>query len=174
MRWKYVRPSIGSSGAGDDPRLTEVVLALGAEMLVLGGLADDLESATSRLIAARADGTAAERFQPMVTALGGPNDLVDNPSAHLRSAPVTLRIEPERVGYVQAIDTRSVGLVVVSFGGGRLRVGDSIDHSVGLSDVAGLGDHVDNDRPIAVVHVARSESDADDCREASSRRRGDR
>ena len=60
------------TGASDDPRLTEVVLALGAEMLVLGGLADDLESATGRLVAARADGTAAERFQQMVDRVGWP------------------------------------------------------------------------------------------------------
>jgi thymidine phosphorylase len=147
------------TGASDDPRLTEVVLALGAEMLVLGGLADDLGSATNRLTTARADGAAAERFQQMVAALGGPSDLVANPAAHLRSAPVTLRIEPDRNGYVQEIDTRSVGLVVVALGGGRMRVGDSIDHTVGLSEMAGLGEQVDHDRPIAVVH-ARSESDA--------------
>ena len=147
------------TGAGDDPRLTEVVLALGAEMLVLGGLAADLESATSRLAAARADGAAAERFQQMVSALGGPNDLVENPTSYLRSAAVTQRIDPDRDGYVQAIDTRSVGLAVVALGGGRMRVGDAIDHSVGLGDVVGLGEFVDHDRPIAVVH-ARTESEA--------------
>ncbi len=147
-------------GSSDDKRLTEVVLALGAEMLVLGGLAADVESATARLVSARNDGTAAERFQSMVTALGGPADLVDNPETHLPSAPVTRRVEPGRDGYVQSVDTRAVGLAVVSLGGGRRRVEDAIDHSVGLSDVAGIGQHVDRDHPLAIVH-ARNESDAE-------------
>jgi thymidine phosphorylase len=147
------------TGASDDSRLTEVVLALGAEMLVLGGLADDLASATSRLVAARADGTATERFQQMVSALGGPNDLVENPAAHLRSAAVTQRVLPTTDGYVRSVDTRAVGLAVVALGGGRLSVGESIDHSVGFSDVIGLGQYVDRDHPLAVVH-ARTESEA--------------
>ncbi len=146
-------------GSSDDPRLTEVVLALGAEMLVLGGLADDIESATSKLVVARSDGSAAERFQAMVTALGGPADLVENPDAHLASAAVTHRVEPSRTGYVQSIDTRAVGMVVVSLGGGRMQVGEEIDHSVGIGDVLGLGEHADNDHPLAVIH-ARTESDA--------------
>jgi thymidine phosphorylase len=145
--------------ASDDTRLTEVVLALGAEMLVLGGLAADVESATARLIAVRSDGTAAERFQEMVTALGGPADLIHNPSSHLRSAEVTHRVEATRAGFVNSIDTRSVGLAVVALGGGRLRVDDEIDHSVGLTDVVALGEHVDSDRPLAIVH-ARNEAEA--------------
>ncbi len=145
--------------AYDDARLTEVVFALGAEMLLLGGLAADLESATNRLVAARADGSAAERFQQMVTALGGPADLVHNPAAHLRSAAVTQRVVPSQSGYVNEMDTRSVGLVVVALGGGRMRVEDTVDHAVGLSHIAGLGDYVDHERPLAVVH-ARNESEA--------------
>ena len=147
------------TGDYDDARLTEVVLALGAEMLLLGDLASDLESATSRLVAARADGSAAERFQQMVTALGGPADLVTNPTAHLRSAAVAQQVFPSQGGYVNAMDTRSVGLVVVTLGGGRMRVEDAVDHAVGLSDIAGFGDFVDNERPLAVVH-ARNDSEA--------------
>jgi thymidine phosphorylase len=146
-------------GSSDESRLTEVVLALGAEMLVVGGLADDVESATARLVSARSDGSAAERFQSMVTALGGPEDLLDNPDAHLPSANVTQRVQPEHDGFVQSVDTRAVGLAVVSLGGGRRRVEDSIDHSVGLSEVAGIGDHVDRDHPVATVH-ARTAADA--------------
>ena len=146
-------------GASDDQRLTEVVLALGAEMLMLGGLAADVEAATTRLIAARADGTAADRFQAMVTALGGPADLVENPTKHLQTAPVTRRVDPAHDGYVQSMNTRSVGLVVVALGGGRMRVEDTIDHAVGLSEVVGLGQHVDGERPLAIVH-ARTESEA--------------
>ena len=147
-------------GASDDQRLTEVVLALGAEMLVLGGLATDSETATKQLISARVDGKAAECFQALVTSLGGPADLVENPAAHLQTAPVTRRVDPGRDGYLQSMDTRSVGLAVVTLGGGRMRVEDTIDHTVGLSDVAGLGYYVDRDRPLAIVH-ARTDSEAD-------------
>jgi thymidine phosphorylase len=146
-------------GTSDDKRLTEVVLALGAEMLVLGGLAADIESATGRLIAARNDGSAAERFQSMVSALGGPTDLVENPAAHLPTAPTTQPVPPSRNGYVHTVDTRAVGLAVVTLGGGRRRVEDDIDHSVGLSEIAGVGEYVDDDHPLAIVH-ARSDSDA--------------
>ena len=147
------------TGAADDPRLTEVVLALGAEMLLLVGLAADLEVATKTLVAARAEGRAAERFQQMVAALGGPNDLIEHPDAYLPDATVTMRVDPGRSGYVQSIDTRAVGLAVVALGGGRMRVNDPIDHTVGLSDVVGLGEAVDHERPLAIVH-ARNESEA--------------
>jgi len=146
-------------GKSDEPRLTEVVMALGAEMLVLGGLAADSESATALLTAARADGSAATKFQDMVSALGGPPDLIDNPDAHLRSAPVTQRVDPSRRGYVESIDTRAMGLAVVALGGGRTRVGQDIDHSVGLSDVVSVGALVDDDTPLALVH-ARTDTDA--------------
>lgn len=147
------------TGASDEPRLTEVVLALGAEMLVIGGLSSDIDSAMTRLTAARSTGAAAERFQDMVTALDGPPDLVQRPEAHLRAAPFSLRVEPTSDGHVRAVNTRAVGLAVVALGGGRTRVEDAVDHAVGLSDVAGVGEFVDRERPIAVIH-ARNESEA--------------
>jgi thymidine phosphorylase len=147
------------TGASDDPRLTEVVLALGADMLLLVGLASDVDVATKTLVAARADGHAAECFQQMVAALGGPADLMERPDAYLPAATVTMRVEPGREGYLQSIDTRAIGLSVVALGGGRMRVNDPIDHTVGLSEVAGLGEYVDHERPLAIVH-ARSESEA--------------
>jgi thymidine phosphorylase len=52
-----------------------------------------------------------------------------------------------------------VGLAVVTLGGGRRRVEDDIDHSVGLSEISGVGEYVDDDHPLAIVH-ARSGSDA--------------
>jgi thymidine phosphorylase len=147
------------TGSSDETRLTEVVFALGAEMLVIGGLSPDIDSAITRLTAARSTGAAAERFQDMVSALGGPRDLVQSPAAHLPAAPFSLRVEPTDDGYVQSVDTRAVGLAVVALGGGRTRVEDAVDHAVGLTDVAGVGELVDRERPIAVIH-ARNESEA--------------
>ena len=44
-------------------------------------------------------------------------------------------------------------------GGGRARETDAVDHSVGLTDVAGLGERVGpGERPLAVVHADDEDS----------------
>jgi thymidine phosphorylase len=148
------------TGARVDPRLFEVTVALGAEMLVIGGLSPDLAAGRAAIEAAFRSGRAAERFQKMVSALGGPGDLVDDPSRHLAVAPVVRAVHAPAAGHVSSIDTRAIGVAVVALGGGRTRASDPIDPSVGFTDLAGLGDAVDASRPLGVVH-ARNEADAD-------------
>jgi thymidine phosphorylase len=147
------------AGRARDPRLDDVALALGTEMLLLGGLAVDADGARRRLIAARDSGAAAERFQRMVAALGGPADLLEQPETHLPAAPVRLTVEPESRGYIARIDTRAIGLAILALGGGRGRVEDSIDYSVGITDMLGLGERAEPGRPLAVIH-ARSDDAA--------------
>jgi thymidine phosphorylase len=134
-----------------------VTLALGAEMLVLGNLATSLIDGRQRMERAITSGAAAEVFQRMVSALGGPNDLITRPEAHLAAAPIIRALMPARPGFVSAIDTRAVGIAVVELGGGRARAQDVIDHAVGLTALAGIGDAVGPDRPLALIH-ARSEA----------------
>ena len=64
--------------------------------------------------------------------------------------PVTI----EQEGYIAAIDTRTVGMVVVQLGGGRHKAEESVDHSVGLSDLASIGQRVGAGASIGVVHAA--------------------
>ncbi|PPR20800.1 MAG: hypothetical protein CFH39_02094, partial [Alphaproteobacteria bacterium MarineAlpha10_Bin2] len=59
---------------------------------------------------------------------------------------------------VTAVDARELGLAIIDLGGGRRRVEDSIDYSVGLSDVAAIGESVGPERPLCNIHAA---SDAD-------------
>jgi thymidine phosphorylase len=97
----------------------------------------------------------------MVSALGGPADLLERPDAHLPRAAVVREAHAERDGVVAGIDVRAVGLAVIDLGGGRRREDDAIDHAVGLTDVAAPGERVGpGTRPLAVVH-ARSDEDAD-------------
>ncbi len=114
-----------------EPRLRRVTLDLTRALLELGGIDADPE-------AALASGAAAERFQRMVDALGGPADLVEHPDKHLPRAPI--QVEVSGAGTVSAIDVRAVGLAVVELGGGRVREDAPVDHAVGLTDVAGLGE----------------------------------
>jgi thymidine phosphorylase len=62
------------------------------------------------------------------------------------------------------MDTRAVGVAVVALGGGRRRADDAIDHSVGLTRMCALGETVDLDRPLAIVHAADGESAQAACR----------
>jgi thymidine phosphorylase len=157
-----VRESIDHlTGAAHDPRLLEVSLALCAELMVLGGLHADVSNARAAAVAALESGAAAERFEAMVVELGGPAGLVDAPSAHLPSAHVVREIEPASPGVVSAVDVREVGIAVVNLGGGRAREDDVVDHSVGLTEVAALGERVEpGGRPLALVHASDDESAA--------------
>ncbi len=147
------------TGRRRDPRLHAVTVALGAEMLALGGIARDVEEGARMIERAFASGAAAERFARMVAGLGGPADLLERPSAHLAAAPVIRPVHAER-GFVERIDTRAVGMIVVALGGGRTRPQDPVDPAVGLTDLAGLGQETGADAPIGVVH-ARTDADAD-------------
>lgn len=142
------------TGARREPRFHEVLVELGATMLVLGGIAGGVEEGRARTERAVASGAAAERFGRMVVALGGPADLLERPWSHLRQAPVIRALPPEREAAVASVDTRALGLAVVAMGGGRRRAGDHIDHGVGLTELAGIADRVGPDRPLAFVHAA--------------------
>jgi thymidine phosphorylase len=157
-----VRESIDVlTGVSRDERLLEVTLALCAEALVLGGLHTDLAAARAAAQSALETGAAAERFEAMVVELGGPAGLLDAPTRHLPSPPVLREVEPQAAGVVSAVDVRAVGVAVVALGGGRAREDDVVDHSVGLTEVAAVGERVEpGGRPLALVHARDDESAA--------------
>ena len=126
-----------------EPRFRAVTLELTSTLLELGGLDG------GAVEEALASGAAADRFARMVVALGGPEGLVDDPDAHLPAAPVVREVHGGE-GTVKAIDVRAVGLAVVELGGGRLREDQPVDHAVGLTEVAGLGEPAG---VLAVVHA---------------------
>ncbi|WP_457597577.1 thymidine phosphorylase [Hydrogenimonas sp.] len=148
-------------GENDNERLHEVTMALCAQMLGLGGLAESDEAARAKLQKALDSGEAAERFGKMVAALGGPADFLERFDDYLPEAPVVRPVYAQEEGYVVAIDTRAVGMAVVALGGGRVRPQDTIDYTVGLTDILPLGERADAHRPLAYVH-ARSDADYDE------------
>lgn len=147
------------SGGPREPRLDEVVLALCAEMLVLGGLEKDRSAARRRADAAVTSGKAAEVFGRMTAALGGPADFLERSEHYLPSARVKAPVPAPRQAYLAAVNARALGNAIIELGGGRRRADDKIDLSVGFTDVAPIGAAVGDARPLAMVHAA-SEADA--------------
>lgn len=152
-------------------RLLEVTLALCSEMLVSSGLASDDAAARARLMQVLDNGRAAEVFGRMVAEQRGPADFVEHYQRYLPTAPVIKPLFATAEGYLHAMDTRAIGMAVVRLGGGRQRANDGIDYRVGLTEVAELGQAVDAQSPLAVIHAADEDSwqmAAKDIREAMS------
>lgn len=141
-----------------ESRLDTVTLGLCAEMLLTAGIETDRDTALRKVDEAVSSGRALEVFAKMVVALGGPIDFVERADAHLAKAPVIKAIHAD--GILTSVDTRAIGNTIIQLGGGRTRVGEALDMSVGFSDIASIGTRLDSNTPLAVVHAASSD-DAD-------------
>jgi thymidine phosphorylase len=146
------------SGQRREPRLLEVTRMLCAEMLLLGKLAPDQEQALRQVDQALASGAALERFSRMVRALGGPGDFAQYPDRYLPPAPVQLPVKARQSGWIGAMQTRDIGLLVIGLGGGRRKATDAIDARVGYSQMMALGTAVKAGQTLALVHAADAES----------------
>ncbi len=141
------------TGTSVNTALWDLTTALGGEALALAGLAADPEDGAGRIAEALQSGAAAEIFGRMVAAQGGPADFVERWPDRLPSAPVVAEVPALADGYVARIDGEALGHAVVRLGGGRLREGDKINPSVGLSDLAGLGEEMGAGVPLGMVHA---------------------
>ena len=142
------------TGEARNPRLLEVTLALCAEMLISGKLAANEREAREKLLQVLDNGKAAEVFGRMVAAQRGPTDFIEQLDRYLPGAALSKAVYADRAGVVSAMDTRALGLAVVSLGGGRRQASETLDYSVGLSEMIALGTSVDAGQPLAVIHAA--------------------
>ncbi len=146
------------TGKYREPRLHQVTLELGANMLMLGGLHKDKASAIAALEYSLSSGKAAEIFAQMVSALGGPVDLLEKPQQYLASAPVVQDIVAPTSGYLNYTNTVGLGMAVVRLGGGRSHPSQQIDPAVGFSHILAGGSKVQQGDVIACVHAASIEA----------------
>ncbi|WP_193140788.1 MULTISPECIES: thymidine phosphorylase [unclassified Meridianimarinicoccus] len=151
-----------------DSRLCQLSLALIGELLELAGAYATPESAAQAALEVLQNGQAAERFERMMHALGGPADLLDDPDGYLPAAPVIRPVAAGTSGHVCAIDGVSLGEVVRNLGGGRRHAGDAIDPRVGLTEVVLLGQRLGPRDALCLVHAA-TEADAEDATDAIRR-----
>jgi pyrimidine-nucleoside phosphorylase len=132
------------------PDLMEVTYALGAEMLVLAGAATTPADARRRLEVAVASGRAAEQFAAIIEAQGGNPAVVDDPALLPQARACELWEAPHR-GFVSRVEPRTIGRGIIALGGGRTRVEDPVDPTVGFVISAKPGDLVDAGEPLATI-----------------------
>lgn len=138
---------------GEGPEdIRELTLALGAEMLRLGGVARSTAQARKALERSIADGSAADKMEAIVKAQGGDPRVVREPD-RLPQAKKRAKIVAPKAGYVQAIDALEIGWSGVQLGAGRTRSDQAVDPAVGIMLVKKPGDRVAQGDTLATVHV---------------------
>lgn len=145
-------------GINVDVRLHKITMELCAELLVSSHLATSLEDAKAKLQQVLDNGQALEKFAQMVAMMGGPKDFCDDVWKYLPKAKIIRPVYAKEQGYVAAMDTRGIGLSVIELHGGRTSPEQKIDYASGYSDFCQIGEFVDKNRPLAMVH-AQNESE---------------
>jgi pyrimidine-nucleoside phosphorylase len=136
---------------GEGPSdLMAVTYALGAEMLVLAGVSRTRDEARRRMEVAISSGTAAARFQQIIQAQGGDPAVVDDPSRLPQAAECEI-FTASRDGVIAQVEPRAIGRGITALGGGRTRVEDVVDPTVGFVITARPGDVVKTGEPLATI-----------------------
>jgi pyrimidine-nucleoside phosphorylase len=139
--------------AGKGPSdLTELVLAIGARMLLLGGLVTSVEEGRARLEEIMATGKAVDKLAEMVESQGGDKEEVYNPEK-LPQARILHAITAKEDGYITDIDAEAVGHASVVLGAGRLTKEMPIDLAVGLVLHKKRGDKVQAGDTLVTIHA---------------------
>ncbi len=139
---------------GEGPAdLTELCLALGAKMLVLGGVAEDERAGYDLLLDSIAQGRALDTFRAWIAAQGGDPAVVDDPELLPLSAFATV-VEAPQGGFVTGFDAEGVGRSAMLLGAGRETKDAGIDLGAGLVLEAKIGSAVAKGDPLATLYAA--------------------
>ncbi|HTM02811.1 MAG TPA: thymidine phosphorylase [Vicinamibacterales bacterium] len=130
--------------------LTGVVRQLAARMVVLGGVADG-ESASARVDDALGSGRALAKLAEMIERQGGNPRVVDD-YTRLPIAPSRATWKASRSGYVASLHAHAIGMASNVLGAGRARIGDAVDHAVGVVTLIDVGDQVQPGDDLLQLH----------------------
>ncbi len=145
-------------GSSKDYRLLEVTNSLGVSILCSSNICKNKKEAQSLISSVLSSGVAAEKFSQMISELGGANDFFEKPKNYLTPSNIQKNIYCKQSGYVKKINTKNLGNILILLGGGRQKVEDDIDFSVGMKLLIELGTYVEKNQPICTIYARDEES----------------
>lgn len=144
---------------GNGPKdLTELVLTLGSQMVVLAEQATSLDEARQMLIDAIKSGKALNKFKTFLSNQGGDDSIVDSPEK-LPSAKYQVEFKAKKDGYITEIIANEIGIASMMLGAGRQTKEDVIDLGVGIVLNKKVGEHVEKGENILTIHTNTKEID---------------
>lgn len=131
---------------------TELVYTLGAQMLINGGVAPDVDTANKMIKETISSGKALDKLAEFVKAQGGNPEQVYNTDL-LKLAGNCIEVKSPESGYVEHIDCDEIGICSLILGGGRETKESEIDLSVGIMLKKKVGDCVEKGETIALIYA---------------------
>ena len=122
------------------------------------------EDALKKIEQVLSNGTAAEKFEKMTSALGGPINILSTYETDLRNESKARDIFSDKEGWIEKIHTRELGLILIELGGGRKQVSDKINYGVGYDSVISVGEKIDSTKPLLQLH-SNTEDDSKELEE---------
>ncbi|MBC2255986.1 pyrimidine-nucleoside phosphorylase [Listeria ivanovii] len=130
--------------------LTELVLVLGSQMVVLAKKAETLDEARAKLIEVIENGAALEKFKTFLSNQGGDASIVDHPEK-LPQAKYQIEVPAKTSGFVSKIIADEIGIAAMILGAGRATKEDKINLAVGLMLRKKVGDPVKAGEPLVTI-----------------------
>ncbi|TDM10563.1 pyrimidine-nucleoside phosphorylase [Macrococcus lamae] len=142
---------------GEGPEdLTELVMTLGSQMVVLGGKAEDLDDARRKLQEVIDNGAALEKFREFLENQGGDGSVVDDVTK-LPQAAYTIEVPAKSSGVVSRMVADEIGIASMLLGAGRATKEDTIDLAVGLMLRKKVGDTVEEGESLVTIYANRED-----------------
>lgn len=139
-------------GKHQDSDLFAICKRLSAQLIRLGGKAEEEREAESMVLDAIASGRALQKLATMIQAQGG-DARVCQDTSRLPSAERIIPVLSQQAGYIAKMDTQSIGTCAQLLGAGREKLGDKIDPAVGIVMKKRVGDFVRTGDVLAEFHV---------------------
>ncbi|MFR8078045.1 MAG: thymidine phosphorylase [Christensenellales bacterium] len=139
-------------GKHQDSDLFAICKRLSAQLIRLGGKAEEEREAERMVLDAIASGRALQKLATMIQAQGG-DARVCQDTSRLPSAERIIPVLSQQAGYIAKMDTQSIGTCAQLLGAGREKLGDKIDPAVGIVMKKRVGDFVRTGDVLAEFHV---------------------
>lgn len=145
---------------GDDlmKETLQLSIELTAQMLVLSNLSESIEEARKLCQTKIDNGEALEKFRQNIELQGGDSSICDSPEKLLEEVTKITLVAPKS-GFINEIDTKTVGNAISEIGGGRTKVDDVVDFAVGFECLKKIGDEIISGEELGIIYC-RNESQA--------------
>ena len=130
--------------------ILEVTLTLGSYMLILAGKAHNFHQAKELLSEKIRNGEGLDKFRQLISQQGGDPEIIEDYSLFPKTN-YQIEVKSDEKGYVNAMDTKEIGLAAVELGAGREKLDSNVDLDVGIFIRKKIGDPVKKNEELAKI-----------------------